>query len=139
MVVTLLVISPALSNSLESYQNELHGVLEFECPSGYGLVRVKSTYSSPFGNSDRQWTWECTKVNVSHVSAQVAPQLMYFYYSHSLIRLTSGTRTTVSGLRISMILDNPCSSSVQQMHLWLESGVCSMFSTMTECKLPSTG
>lgn len=63
--MTLLAISLALANSKGSYQNELHGELELECPSGYGLVHVQSTYDDPGGNSDRQWTWECTKVNIN--------------------------------------------------------------------------
>lgn len=61
-VMTCLAISLALANSKGSYQNELHGELELECSSGYGLVRVQSTYDAPEGDSDRQWTWECTKL-----------------------------------------------------------------------------
>ena len=61
-VFILLPMILASSNSIGPPQNELEGELDFECLSGYGLVRVQSTYDDNGGNSDRQWLWECTKV-----------------------------------------------------------------------------
>lgn len=61
-VFILLPMSLALSISTITFQNEVEEELDFECPSGYGLVRVQSAYDDNGGDPDRQWLWECTKV-----------------------------------------------------------------------------
>lgn len=63
-VTVLLVLGLTLSNCFTTYVNDLEEDFNFECPSGYGLVRVESTQGTSMdGNVDRQWDLECTKVN----------------------------------------------------------------------------
>ena len=63
----LCVLAIGHVGGIVEYQNELTMTLDFECPNGEAIFKVRSTFHSALNGAsinDRRWHWECRKVYV---------------------------------------------------------------------------